>query len=193
MNFQESIELLISDMDEKKIRDTMNKVERAKATTIKWSKLPSDGFLPFKAILSGLKPDCLVDKISSKINAFEYHYDDESNLFLIKSYDRKGNVERQEYIDRNDNVSVVIDNYGSVRSKCKIAFDDKKRLAEGIYIDDCVRIHYSYNYEGDLISSIVVRSSQNGYIETTLFVERNGLEVVNLYYFFNEKKMYLIN
>ncbi|WP_045612899.1 hypothetical protein [Vibrio vulnificus] len=133
MNFQESIELLISDMDEKKIRDTMNKVERAKATTIKWSKLPSDGFLPFKAILSGLKLDCLVDKITSKINAFEYHYDDESNLFLIKSYDRKGNVERQEYIDRNDNVSVVIDNYGSVHSKCKIAFDDKKRLAEGIY------------------------------------------------------------
>ena len=76
---------------------------------------------------------------------------------------------------------------------CKLIFDDSGELIASIYIDDDVKKYYSYNYEGDLISSIVVRSSQNRYIETTLFVERIGLEVVNIYYFFNEKKMYLIN
>ena len=193
MDFENSIAELFSYIKDKRFDAVINRIDGMKAHSVSWSALPSKEFLPFKLILSGLRPAPLVKEPVNKTNAFEYNFNEQGKLFLINSYGQKGSIEWKEYVDLKNNISVSVDKYYDFLFCCKLIFDDSGELIASIYIDDDVKKYYSYNYEGDLISSIVVRSSLNGYVETTLFVERNGLEVVNIYYFFNEKKMYLMN
>ncbi|MGU3163876.1 hypothetical protein [Vibrio cholerae] len=193
MDFENSIAELAAYIQGRQFDAVINRIDGMKAHSVSWSVRPSKEFLPFKIMLSGLRPAPLVKEPINKTNAFEYNFNEQGQLFLINSYGQKGNIEWKEYVDLESNISISVDKYYDFLYCSKLIVDDSDRLIASIYIDDEVKIYYSYVYEGGEISSIIVRSSQNGYIETTLFVERNGLEVVNIYYFFNEKKMYLIN
>lgn len=193
MDFENSIAELAEYIQGKRFDAVINRIDGMKAHSVSWSVQPSKEFLPFKIMLSGLRPAPLVKEPVNKANAFEYNFNEQGQLFLINSYGQKGNIEWKEYVDIESNISVSVDKYYDFLCCSKLIVDDSDDLIASIYIDDEVKIYYSYVYEGGVISSIIVRSSQNGYIETTLFVERNGLEVVNIYYFFNEKKMYLVN
>ncbi|WP_332420196.1 hypothetical protein [Vibrio metschnikovii] len=192
MDFENSIAELAAYIQSRQFDAVINRIDGVKAHSVSWSVQPSKEFLPFKIMLSGLRPAPLVKEPVNKANAFEYNFNEQGKLFLINSYGQKGNIEWKEYVDLENNISVSVDKYYDFLYCSKLIVDDSDDVIASVYIDDEVKIYYSYVYEGGVINSINVRSSQNEYIETTLFVERNGLEVVNIYYFFNEKKMYLI-
>lgn len=192
MTIIQEIENFSKTMDSQKILSTISKVRKIESATITWSQLPSEEFLPFKIMLSGIRPDEPKLKLRNKNNAFEYHFDSQGNLFLINSYGKKGVIEWSEYIDIENNISVEVDKYDDVLGYTLVNIKNNKAVSS-IYISDNNRTYYEYNYKNNNLSSITSYASLNGFLENNIFLEKEGLEVINLYYFFNNKKTYLID
>lgn len=123
MDFENSI-LEFSTYIESKVFDSViSRIDGMKAHSVSWSMQPSREFLPFKIMLSGLRPGSLVREPSNKANAFEYHFDTQGKLYLINSYGLKGSIEWKEYIDLENNTSVSMDKYGDFLSSSKKIID----------------------------------------------------------------------
>lgn len=160
---------------------------------VKWAKGPSFSIMPYGLELAGVTPCPLLDsEPKSKKNCFKFYCSEEGELYRSDIYGVSSTIIETEIYQTEDQLtySVRFDDDGEAIRASGVMLEDGVPCISCRLEDDGEYWCYEYRYEAGRIVSMASYSS-NGVPGTEIFLERNGENLIGLYFFNKESRVYV--
>lgn len=168
-------------------------VQRIISEDVKWSRGPSFSILPYGLELGGVTPSPILNaEPKNKKNCFKFYCSERYGFYRSDIYGVDSTVIETEIcqVEGQSTYSIRFDDDGNAIRASGVIFENGVPNISCRVEDDGEYWCYEYRYEAARITSMIVYAS-NSAPGTEIFIERNGENVVGLYFCSKDSKIYI--
>ncbi|MBA6099773.1 hypothetical protein H4C80_21990 [Pseudomonas juntendi] len=160
---------------------------------VKWSRGPSFSIMPYGLELGGVTPSPILNsEPKNKKNCFKFYCSERYGFYRSDIYGVNSTVIETEIhqVEGQSTYSIRFDDDGNAIRAFGVIFENGVPNISCRLEDDGEYWCYEYRYEAARITSMIVYAS-NSAPGTEIFIERNGENVVGLYFYSKDSEVYI--
>lgn len=168
-------------------------VQRIISEEVKWSRGPSFSILPYGLELAGVTPSPILNsEPKNKKNCFKFYCSESYGFYRSDIYGVNATVIETEIyqMEGQSTYSIRFDDDGEAIRASGVVFENGVPNISCRLENDGEYWCYEYRCEAARITSMIVYAS-NSAPSTEIFIERNGENVVGLYFCSKDSKVYI--